>query len=132
MRRTVKSLRNIGSALEEISRAFTGDKATVTGTAKFPEDDSHLSKLQIRANVNETLLQVWSPHTFSTRFPSSWHSPQSSADTALLQEINDGYFASNFDAVAYELLNLSDDKRPEDLELLAEERTSILEVGDNS
>ncbi len=44
------------------------------------------------------------------------------------QEIHEGYYARDFDAVAHELSQLSSDQRPEDLELTAEGRTSTLEV----
>ena len=58
MKRTVRSLHYIGSAFEEFSKALTGTSTAVPSTVKPFVEDRRLSKLQIRAAVDETLLKV--------------------------------------------------------------------------
>ena len=49
-------------------------------------------------------------------------------DAGVLQELDDEYYIRDFDAVAYELSQLQVGKNSGESELIAEERTSILEV----
>ena len=58
MKRTVKSLQYLGSAFDEISKAFTAEKPVGSRTVHTSNADRRMSKLQIRTAVDEALLQV--------------------------------------------------------------------------
>lgn len=59
MRKSLKSLRLVGSAFEELSKAIAGEKCDVYEVQQIASPDLRLQKLHSAGEVDEELLKVF-------------------------------------------------------------------------